>query len=142
MNQRAKTIMYLIENGHIKENNEAEYVKSLLKYIVDVYENDKITSFGDVLVESQNGEKYSEEKIYSNPFEEIYKINSTYGRLQTLFRFEELTSMPAFIRLESMDQIIGWLARKEIDIRGIFMIIYFNLYRNIKEPKQRDELLE
>ena len=36
MNQRAKTIMYLVENGHIKENNEAEYAKSLLKYVVEV----------------------------------------------------------------------------------------------------------
>ena len=50
--------------------------------------------------------------------------------------------MPTFTRLESMDQIIGWLTRKEVDIWGIFMIIYFNLYRDIKEPKQRDELLE
>ena len=61
----------------------------------------------ELIVRSQNGEKYSEEKVYSNPFEAIYRINSTYGRLQTLFRYEELTSMPAFIRLESMDQIIG-----------------------------------
>ena len=36
--QRAKNIMCLIENGHIKENDEAEYTKSLLKYVVEVYE--------------------------------------------------------------------------------------------------------
>ena len=90
--------MSLIKSGHIKENEEAEYTKLLLKNVVEAYELNEATRFGDVLIGSQNGEKYSQAKNYSYPFEATIRINSTHGRLQTFYRYEELVSITAFMK--------------------------------------------
>ena len=117
---RSKTIMYLVENGLYKEKDEADYIHALLEYAIDAHCQDEISRFGDVLIGSQNGENFDEDKIYLYQFEAIYRINSTYGRLQTRYRSEELTSNSAFIKLESMDSIIGYLKSEEIDEWGKF----------------------
>ena len=73
--------MYLVENGLYKEKDEADYINALLEYAIEAHCHDEISRFGDVLIGSQNGEKFDEDKIYLYPFEAIYRINSTYGRL-------------------------------------------------------------
>ena len=117
---RSKTIMYLVENGLYKEKDEADFIHKLLEYAIEAHCHDEISRFGDVLIGNQNGEKFDKDKIYLYQFEAIYRINSTYGRLQKLYRSEELTSNPAFIKLESMDSIIGYLKSEEIDEWGKF----------------------
>ena len=82
----------------------------------------------------QIGEMYSEEMIHDCPFEAIYRINSTFGRLKVLYHSDELSSLPDFAKLESMKEIIGVIHRSNsLDKGNIILKLIF--YRFNYKPK-------
>ena len=105
--ERANTIAYLVNQGQISESEGKEFSKSIIRYVEDVFSNNKVTENGISYVGIQNGDKYDNKLINSYPSEVIYRINSIYGRLKTLFHFEELTSIPSFWHLNQLKEILG-----------------------------------
>ena len=109
---RAKIIAYLVGHRHILDSKNKDFSKSLTRFIEAIYSNDMSTENRIPYIGIQNGDKYELKLINMYPSEAVYRINSVYGRLKTLYHYEELTSIPDFQKLSQLKSILGF--RKEI----------------------------
>ena len=116
---RANTIVYLVNQGQISESEGKEFSKSMVRYVEDVFSNNKVTENGISYVGIQNRDKYDNKLINSYPSEAIYRINSIYLRLKTLFHFEVLTSIPSFWHLNQLKEILGLSCKSKWYLEGV-----------------------
>ena len=107
LTKRAKIIVYLVKHGLFKEVGLADYKQKILNFVTDIFKGEEISKWKELLVGAQIGEMYPEKVIFDFPFEAIFQVNSTYGRLEVLYHSEELSSLPDFSKLGIMKNIIG-----------------------------------
>ena len=94
------------------------FQKSIIRYVEDVFSNNKVIENGISYVGIQNENKYDNKLINPYPSEAIYRINSIYEGLKTLFHFEELTSIPSFWHLNQLKEILGLSCKSRWYLEG------------------------
>ena len=102
---RADTILYLVKHGIIDVSKYTGFYRRILSYIVSIYSTKYMTKYGDFYKGSQTGFTYDKGMITKYPWETTVRINSSFGRLKTLYNMEELSSLSTFIQLDSGNDI-------------------------------------
>ena len=85
LTERAKIIAYLVKHGLFKEAGLADYKQKILSFVTDIFKGEEISEWKELLVEAQIGEMHPEKVIFDFPFEAIFQVNSTFGRLEVLY---------------------------------------------------------
>ena len=113
---------------HIRFKNK-DFSKSLARFIEAIYSNDMSTENRIPYIVIQNGDKYELKLINMYPSEAVYRINSVFGRLKTLYHYEELKSIPDFQKLSQLKSILGLGRKLNKYLEGRIKYNHIVLYR-------------
>ena len=125
LTERAQTIFYLMKYGKIKWSKNGAFTKKLLGFVHDIYTDNKTELKGDHLAGEQTGPLFSKLHINKFPFEAIFRINNTLGRLMVLYRTEELTSLSKFPQNSWLAKVFGIVKRIGFDYEGKYLLNSF-----------------
>ena len=135
MIQRALNIQYLILQGEINCSQNSKYTERALSFLYDVYSEDRLTKEERTLAGSQSGPKYKSKIIRKNPFEAIFRVDDTFGRLKVLYHSEELTSLTCFTNASFLGKVFGITKRFGVDYNQLTLRLDFLTLLWIRERK-------
>ena len=93
-------------------------MKRVLEFVVYSYAYDDKSRFSYQYVDTQEVFKYVEEAIYKYPWEECYRLGSTYAILKVLHQHDELTSLSNFFNLDWGKLVLDNFKRKLVSTLG------------------------
>ena len=114
LTERAQTIFYLMKYGKIRWSKNGAFTKILLGFVNDIYTDKKTELKDDHLAGEQTGPLFSKLHINKFPFEAIFRINNTLGRLMVLHRIEELTLLSKFSQNSWIAKVFGIVKRLDL----------------------------
>ena len=124
--ERHNTIKYLIDNLHLDTIESKTYIKHLFEFLKLKSEkkDDADFEFLQTHYDSKNNIKFKELKKY--PFENAFGTIDTITRIETLLKWNEMTSSPKLLMQSSFSSIFGF---KIVSIRsfyGKYLCIKYN----------------
>ena len=106
--ERHNTIKYLIENWHLDSEKWTKFSKYTFKYLkcLDETSKDKSICYLVPLYNPKLKIQLNKSKIY--PFEIAYDSNDSMIRIETLLKWNEITSCVKWLKQSEFSHIIGF----------------------------------